>query len=66
MEASGAIIPSIVCSGMTRSSRWIFLTVFPAYRPGFYQWYISIQLRDLGTIYWAQWCSHGQGLNCEK
>ena len=24
MEASGAIIPSTVCSSMTRSSRWIF------------------------------------------
>ena len=24
MEASGAIIPSTICSGMTRSPRWIF------------------------------------------
>ena len=38
-----------------------FKKVFPAYRPEFHQWYISIQLRNLETIYWVQWCSQEVG-----
>ena len=32
-----------------------FQKILSACRQGFYQWYISIQLRNLGTIYWVQW-----------
>ena len=34
-----------------------FQKVLPACHEGFYQWYISIQLRNLETIYWVQWRS---------
>ena len=64
MEASGAINPSTVYSSMTRSSRWIFQKILPACRQGYYHWYISllIQLNNLGTIYWVQWCSQKVGV----
>ena len=52
MEASGAIIPSTVCSSMTRSSRWIFRKFSqPAVKDIITGIFQLIQLLDLGTIY---------------
>ena len=62
IEASGAIVLS---TPMFPVWRWItldFQKVLPAYRPGFYLWYVSIQLRNLGTIYWVQWRSQEVGV----
>ena len=55
MEASGAIIiPSTICSSMTRSSRWIFRkSSQPAVKDIFTGIFQLIQLRNLGTKYWV-------------
>ena len=47
---------------MTRSSRWIFRKSSQPAVQGYYHLYISIQLRNLGTIYWVQWCSQEVGV----
>ena len=63
MEASGAIIPSTVCSSLTRSSRWIFRKSSQAavkdIITGIFQ---LIQVNNLGAIYWVQWCSQKVGV----
>ena len=63
MEASGAIIPSTVCSSITRSSRLIFRKSSQAavkdIITGIFQ---LIQVNHLGTIYWVQWYSQKVGV----
>ena len=59
MEASGAIIPSI-CSSMTRSNHHAGFSENPpshAVKDIFTGIFQLIQLRNLGTKYWVQWCS---------
>ena len=56
METSGAIIPSTICSGMTRSSRWIFRKCSqPAVKDIITGIFQLIQLRNFGTIFWVQY-----------
>ena len=48
------IIPSTVCSSMTRSSHWIFRkSSQPAVKDIFTGIFQSIQLHNLGTKYWV-------------
>ena len=47
------IIPSTVCSSMTRSSRWIFRKFSPAVKDILTGIFQLIQLRNLGTKYWV-------------